>query len=258
MSDAERVHHSLATRVFRVSMMGSIALGVVTLVIGLALYTTMLTGQYIGQAVGGDFYDFFLIDQDHLCLVVADVSDKGMPAALFSMIAKTMLKMQAQQWGDPKQLLSAVNAALSKDNEDGIFVTAWLGILEISTGELIWSDAGHERMLLARNGVWSFLPKEGGMAIAAVPSDILAEIGADYQNQTIHLNPGDAIFQYTDGVTEATNANEELFGEERLLSAMNSAPSCNPRPAIRQSFWRISAGRLTGLPERWSNLTTSP
>ncbi len=187
------------------------------------------------KEVAGDFYDFFLIDDDHLGLVVADVSGKGVPAALFSMIAKTMLKTQMQLWRNPEYVMREVNAALCENNEDAMFVTVWLGVLEISTGELTYADAGHEKLLLYQNGAWSFLPKAGGPALAMFDPEDLEYMDEKHQfrNQTVHLNPGDAVFQYTDGVTEATDANNELFGEERLLEAMNSAPSTEPTALLK-------------------------
>ena len=186
------------------------------------------------KEVGGDFYDFFMIGEDHLGIVVADVSGKGVPAALFSMIAKTMLKTQAQMRPSPERVLLEVNASLSENNEEDMFVTVWLGVLEISTGELTYADAGHEKLLLYQNGAWKFLPKQGGPALAMwEPEDLeLMDEKFQFRNQTVHLNPGDAIFQYTDGVTEATDADNELFGDDRLLAAMNSAPSAKPEDLL--------------------------
>ena len=186
------------------------------------------------KEVGGDFYDFFMVDEDHLCMVVADVSGKGVPAALFSMIAKTMLKMQAQARRSPEYVLREVNAALSENNDEDMFVTVWLGVLEISTGELTYADAGHEKLLLYQSGEWRFLPKSGGIVLAMLePEDLeLLDEKFQFRNQTVHLNPGDAIFQYTDGVTEATDAQEELFGDDLLLEAMNSAPSAKPEEVL--------------------------
>ena len=118
------------------------------------------------KEVGGDFYDFFMIGDDHLGMVVADVSGKGVPAALFSMIAKTMLKTQAQTRLSPERVLLEVNASLTENNEEDMFVTVWLGVLQISTGELTYADAGHEKLLLYQDGAWTFLPKRGGPALA--------------------------------------------------------------------------------------------
>ncbi len=195
------------------------------------------------KEVGGDFYDFFMIGEDHLGMVVADVSGKGVPAALFSMIAKTMLKTQAQTRLSPERVLLEVNASLSEGNEEDMFVTVWLGVLEISTGELTYADAGHEKLLLYQNGAWRFLPKAGGPALAMWDPEDLALLDEKYRfrNRTVTLQPGDAIFQYTDGVTEATNADNELFGEARLLEAMNSAPSAKPEELLPHVRARIDA-----------------
>ena len=186
------------------------------------------------KEVGGEFYDFFMIGEDHLGMVVADVSGKGVPAALFSMIAKTMLKTQAQTRLSPERVLLEVNATLTENNEEDMFVTVWLGVLEISTGELTYADAGHEKLLLYQSGEWRFLPKSGGVALAMwEPEDLeLMDEKYRFHNETIHLAPGDAIFQYTDGVTEATDAQEELFGDDRLLDAMNSAPTAKPEELL--------------------------
>ncbi len=190
------------------------------------------------KEVGGDFYDYFMVDEDHLAMVVADTSGKGVPAALFSMIAKTLLKMCTQTRLSPERVLAEVNASLCENNEEEMFVTVWLGVLEISTGELTYADAGHERLLLYQNGAWRILPKAGGIALAALtPEELeLVDDAAKSHNQTIQLNPGDAVFQYTDGVTEAAMTDRTLFGEDRLLEAANSAPSAKPEeflPYIR-------------------------
>ena len=186
------------------------------------------------KEVGGDFYDFFMIGENHLGMVVADVSGKGVPAALFSMIAKTMLKTQTQTRLSPAHVLEEVNASLSENNEEDMFVTVWLGVLELSTGELTYADAGHEKLLLYQDSEWKFLPKIGGVALAMWAPEDLELMGEEspFHNETIHLSPGDAIFQYTDGVTEATDADNVLFGDDRLLQAMNSAPSAKPEELL--------------------------
>lgn len=195
------------------------------------------------KEVGGDFYDYFFVDDDHLCMVMADVSGKGVPAALFMMTARTILKTKAQSNPSlsPKELLNEANAALTENDQEDMFVTVWLGILELSTGELTYSDAGHEKLLLYQDGTWKFLPKNGGVALAMWEPEDLEFMDEQYQfhDNTIRLKPGDAIFQYTDGVTEATDANNELFGDDRLLAAMNSAPSAKPEdllPHVRRQI----------------------
>ncbi|MBQ9721058.1 MAG: SpoIIE family protein phosphatase, partial [Oscillospiraceae bacterium] len=141
------------------------------------IYATM----HPAKEVGGDFYDFFMIGDDHLGIVVADVSGKGVPAALFMMIAKTMLKTQAQTRLSPERVLLEVNAALTEGNDEDMFVTVWLGVLEISTGELTYADAGHEKLLLYQNGEWKFLPKDSGVALAMWDPEDLELMDEKYQ-----------------------------------------------------------------------------
>ena len=183
------------------------------------------------REVGGDFYDFFMVDEDHLALVVADVSGKGVPAALFMMQSKAIIKMEALSGLAPDEVLTRANAGLSEKHEEDMFTTAWVGVLEISTGKLTYADAGHEKMALYRNGTWE-LPKKpnGAVALASFNQRDYDELPEKYRfrNHTVQLLPGDAVLQYTDGVTEATNAQDDLFGEEGLLSALCNAPSASP------------------------------
>ena len=182
------------------------------------------------KEVGGDFFDFFMIDDDHLALVTADVSGKGVPAALFMMISKTLIKNEAMHGKSPGEVLCAVNEQLAENNKEGMFVTVWLGVLELSTGRLRYADAGHEKLLLCRGGAWSYVEKpRRSAAIAMLPPELLEKLpNPPFAEGELQVSPGDVLFQYTDGVTEATNAQNELFGEERLLDAMNRAPSCEP------------------------------
>ncbi|MBR0145199.1 MAG: SpoIIE family protein phosphatase [Eubacterium sp.] len=186
------------------------------------------------KEVGGDFYDFFLIDDHHLAMVVADVSGKGIPAALFMMTAKTMIKTQARLQPDPVQVMRSVNDELCENNEDNMFVTAWLGILDTDTGLLTYSDAGHERLFVYQEGVWRAMPKQPGLALAIFSNEELEAMPRKraFCDSTLQLSSGDVIFQYTDGVTEATDAEYRLFGEERLLEALNSAPSTKPEELL--------------------------
>ena len=195
------------------------------------------------KEVGGDFYDFFMVDEDHLALVVADVSGKGVPAALFMMLSKTVIKMESLSGIDPAEVLMRANTDLTEKNDDDMFTTAWVGVLEISTGKLTYADAGHEKMAIYHNGSWELPPKPNG-AVALATFDLEDYDGLPekyrFRNHVITLEPGDAIFQYTDGVTEATNANEELFGEERLLAALNDAPAEDPSTILPLVRERIS------------------
>ena len=168
------------------------------------------------KEVGGDFYDFFLIDDDHLALVMADVSGKGVPAALFMVISKTLIKNVTLSGGysGPGEILQDVNDRLCEGNEDNMFVTVWLGILTISTGQVVSACAGHEYPVFYRSETGFVLEKDPhGMALGVME-------GLRYKEARWHLNPGDLLFLYTDGVPEATNAAEELFGNDRMMAAL--------------------------------------
>ena len=193
----------------------------------------LLASMDPAKEVGGDFYDFFLADEDHLALVVADVSGKGVPAALFMMSAKTILKNSAKSGFSPAAVLEEVNGQICESTDNGMFVTVWLGVLELSTGRLVWADAGHEKPILFHDGVWTFLKKHNGVALGMMDPELLAmDEEPAFVDQELRLAPGDVIFQYTDGVTEATDAKERLFGEERLLEALNAAPSQAPEALL--------------------------
>ena len=196
------------------------------------------------KEVGGDFYDFFMIGDDHLALVVADVSGKGVPAALFMMLSKAVIKMETLSNPDPAAVLERANADLSEKNDDDMFTTVWLGVLEISTGTLTYADAGHEKLAFYRGGTWEVPRKpNGAVALAAFSEEAYAGIPEKYRyrNHAVVLQPGDAVFQYTDGVTEATDADEDLFGDERLLDALNEAPSASPGELLPFVRGRIAA-----------------
>ena len=168
------------------------------------------------KEVGGDFYDFFFIDGDHLALVIADVSDKGVPAALFMMSSKILLNYRARLGGSPSEILSAVNAELCRNNPTDMFVTVWLGILELSTGRLCCCNAGHEYPFLRQNGRFALYKDKHALMVGA-------REGVRYRDCEIQLSPGDAIFVYTDGVPEAKNAENDFFGLERTEQVLNNA-----------------------------------
>jgi sigma-B regulation protein RsbU (phosphoserine phosphatase) len=175
------------------------------------IYATMEPAK----EVGGDFYDFFLVDNDHIAMVMADVSGKGVPAALFMVIAKTLLKNSAQGGMPPEKVLEKVNNQLCENNDAEMFVTVWLGIMEISTGKMVCANAGHEYPAVRRaDGAYELLRDKHGFVLAGME-------GARYRGYELTLNPGDCIFVYTDGVPEATNASNELFGTNRMLAALN-------------------------------------
>ena len=169
------------------------------------------------KEVGGDFYDFFLVDDDHLALVMADVSGKGVPAALFMMISKTLLKSAAQSGLSPKAVLEKVNDQLCENNDAEMFVTVWLGILEISTGKMKCANAGHEYpAIMRRGGSFELFKDKHGFVLAGME-------GARYREYELELNAGDRLVVYTDGVPEATNASNTLYGTDRMLRALNAA-----------------------------------
>ena len=169
------------------------------------------------KEVGGDFYDFFLVDDDHLALVMADVSGKGVPAALFMMISKTLLKSAAQSGLSPKAVLEKVNDQLCENNEAEMFVTVWLGILEISTGKMKCANAGHEYpAIMRKGGSFELFKDRHGFVLAGME-------GARYREYELELDAGDRLVVYTDGVPEATNASNTLYGTDRMLRALNAA-----------------------------------
>ena len=167
------------------------------------------------REVGGDFYDFFLVDDDHLCMVMADVSGKGVPAALFMMASKIILQNNAMMGKSPAQILTDTNAAICANNKMEMFVTVWLGILEISTGKLTAANAGHEYPVIKRtDGGFALLRDKHGFVIGGME-------GIKYKEYELTLHPGEKLFLYTDGVPEATDADNALFGTERMLAALN-------------------------------------
>ena len=179
------------------------------------IYATMKPAKKIG----GDFYDFFLVDENHLIVTVADVSGKGVPAALFMVISKTILKNDALMMRTADELssvLSCANRQLAENNRDLMFVTVFLGMLELTTGRFSYVSAGHTLPLIHRQGSreFEFLhPKKNGMV------GVVADM--NFEQDEMMLAAGDEVFLYTDGVTEAANREMELFGERRLQEALN-------------------------------------
>ena len=167
------------------------------------------------REVGGDFYDFFLIDDDHLCLVIADVSGKGIPASLFMMNTKVILKSYAMGDNSPAEILEKTNTEICSNNMMEMFVTVWLGILELSTGKIVASNAGHEYPVIGHaDGEFELIKDKHGFVVGGM-SDV------KYSDYELQLEPGDKLFVYTDGVPEATNVKDELFGTDRMLDALN-------------------------------------
>jgi serine phosphatase RsbU (regulator of sigma subunit) len=166
--------------------------------------------------VGGDFYDYFFVDNDHLALVMADVSGKGIPAAMFMAMAKTQLRQCVFSYKtDVARAMEEANMELSKDNDEMMFVTVWLGVVDLKTGHVDYVNAGHEYPAVCR-------AQDGFKIYKGIHGPFAAAVGGTkYTAGSFELDLGDILFQYTDGITEATDANENMFREERMLEALN-------------------------------------
>ena len=175
------------------------------------------------KEVGGDFYDFFLIDDNHLGLVMADVSGKGVPAALFMMISKILVQNYAMTGRSPAEVLRDVNNQICSNNREEMFVTVWFGVLDTRT-----ANAGHEYpALMPSGGQFELVKDKHGFVIGGME-------GMRYKEYELQLSPGAKLFLYTDGVPEATDANKELFGTDRMLAALNSDASATPEGILKQ------------------------
>lgn len=178
------------------------------------------------RQVGGDFYDFFMIDDDHIAMIVADVAGKGVPAALFMMISMVVIHNYAVKGTTPKEVLKKMNESICLRNPEEMFVSVWLGIVEISTGKLTASNAGHEYPLIRQPGEeFKVFKDKHGIVIGAMKD-------SEYTDYTIDLKPGAEILIYTDGVPEATNADMELFGIDRLTATVNRYNGSDPEELI--------------------------
>lgn len=168
------------------------------------------------KEVGGDFYDCFMTDDNHVAIVMADVSGKGIPAALFMAKAKALIKENTKASREIGDVLTRVNEKLCENNEEGLFVTVFAGVLDLRTGEFKYSNAGHEHPFIYKKG-------EGYVAYKTKAAFVLGGMeGLKYNTFSMQLEPGDCIFQYTDGVTEATDANNQLYGMDRLAAVLNA------------------------------------
>ena len=190
------------------------------------LYATMDPAK----EVGGDFYDFFMIDRRHLAIVVADVSGKGVPAALFMVIGKTLIKDHTTPGTDLGKVFSEVNNLLCASNSENLFITCFEGVLDLATGEFRFANAGHEMPCIRHgNGDYEFYKIRPGFVLAGMEN-------MRFKPGMLQLEPGDRLVQYTDGVTEATNARNELFGNARLLASLNAHKDAEPAellPALK-------------------------
>ena len=199
------------------------------------------------KEVGGDFYDFFLVDSDHLCMVMADVSGKGVPAALFMMASRIILASYAKQGMSPAEIMRSTNETICQNNREEMFVTVWLGILEISTGKIRAANAGHEYPVLMQPGGKCELYKDKhGFVLGGMD-------GVKYKEYEFMLQPGARLFLYTDGVPEATNAENELFGTDRMLDALNEDMQADPQQVLHQV--RSAVDSFVGNAEQFDDLT---
>ena len=188
------------------------------------IYATMQPAK----EVGGDFYDFFLVDEDHLAVVIADVSGKGVPAALFMVIAKTLLKNRAQMGDSPAKVLEVVNNQLCENNKAEMFVTVWFGVMQISTGKIVAANAGHEKPIIRKaDGEFEIFKDKHGFVMGGME-------GMKDKEYELEIEKGGCLFVYTDGVPEATSSESELFGMERLVQVLNEEKDA-PLPDILKS-----------------------
>ena len=174
------------------------------------------------KEVGGDFYDFFKIDNNHLCVMVGDVSGKGVPAALFMMISRIILRTMTKNLKSIVDAFNSTNYALARRNKLNMFVTVWAGVVDLRTGHTVFASAGHNPPAIRhKDGSVEFVKSKSELVMAAMENTV-------YKAQSFDLLPGDTLFLYTDGVTEATNSNDELFGDKRLLDSLAEGGDLNP------------------------------
>ena len=187
------------------------------------------------KEVGGDFYDFFLLDADHLGLVIADVSGKGIPAALFMAVSRTVIRDQLMSGCDPVRALERANAQLCSENPHMMFVTVWLAVVEISTGKGVACNAGHEHPAVRRaGGTFELVKYKHDRPAGFVPDTV-------YHSREFELKPGDSLLVYTDGVPEANNPQTELFGEERMMETLNRYADAEPEELIRRIYEAVAS-----------------
>jgi len=179
------------------------------------------------KEVGGDFYDFFFLDDHRICLVIGDVSDKGVPAALYMMVAKTLLKSEALRDANPAEILERTNSILALDNESSMFVTVFCAILDTDTGQLACANAGHLPPVIQQvDGTTTCHSFSPGFVLGPMP-DI------SYKTELITLQPGELFLLYTDGVNEAVNHDLEEYGEHRLITCIKGCPAGSPEQIIQ-------------------------
>ena len=198
------------------------------------------------KEVGGDFYDFKLIDDNHLMLTIADVSGKGVPAALFMMVTKILISEYSLSLKDPAKALTIVNNRICNNNKANMFVTVWLGILELSTGKLVFANAGHEDFALKKGGSFKLNKTKHD-----IPVGVMEDY--EYKNNEIKLNKGDKIFLYTDGLPEASNSELEMFNLDRMVDTLNDFKNVNTKELLSKVTSRID--EFVGEATKFDDLT---
>lgn len=189
------------------------------------LFAEMIPAKH----VGGDLYDYFFIDEYHLFFVTGDVSGKGVPAALFMALSKTLIKAVATKGMPPHVCMDEVNKIINMENETSMFVTVFAGVLNTFTGEIVYCNCGHNLPYIMRSGGKAEkLQNTDGIALGISTEEI------NFTARKIMLMPGDSVLLYTDGVTEATNAQEELFGESRLHDLLNNSANMTPEDVVKK------------------------
>ncbi|MCR5199530.1 MAG: serine/threonine-protein phosphatase [Saccharofermentans sp.] len=197
--------------------------------------------------VGGDFYDYFLIDDDHLCIVMADVSGKGVPAALFMMNTMNVIHGFASLGIPPSQVLTKVNESICRNNQAEMFVTVWLGVLELSTGKLTAVNAGHEYPIIKKpDGKFELYKDPHAFVLGGLER-------VTYKEYETHIEPGTKIFLYTDGLPEATDADNNMYKMERMLEVLNASADLSPEETLNKI--RDSVKEFVGLQEPFDDLT---
>ena len=200
------------------------------------------------KEVGGDFYNFILIDENHLGIIMADVSGKGVPAALFMMASNILICERLRAGDSPADALEFLNNRICSHNQLNMFVTLWAGVVDLETGLIVASNAGHDDPAVYSKESNKFeLFKEKHGIIAGAMED------AKYSNYEIKLEKGDKLFLYTDGVTEATNSNNELFKFDRMLEALNKSKNKSPKEII--SDVKHAVDRFAGDAPQFDDIT---
>ena len=201
----------------------------------------------LAKDVGGDFYDFFLVDDDHLCLVIADVSGKGIPAALFMMVSRTILANIAMMGMSPKEVLEKANEAICANNKEEMFVTVWLGILEISTGKVTAANAGHEYPVLKKpDQDFEILIDKHGFVLGGMEE-------VKYREYEFDMEPGAKLFLYTDGLPEATDNEQNMFGVELMMDALNESLNLSTKEILDHMKGRVDG--FVGSAPQFDDLT---